>query len=70
MCLNELLAGIGDPPGVIYPAGYWSGEIPHPQLGMGILVVSNYCGGDEYGVLIPDGDLPIAIFTQLSGGKE
>ena len=27
MCINKLLVGTGDPPGMIYPAGYGSGEI-------------------------------------------
>jgi hypothetical protein len=31
----ELLAGTGDPPGIIYPAGYRSGEIPPPAAGYG-----------------------------------
>ena len=30
MCVNKLLAGTGDPPGMIYPAGMGLGKIPHP----------------------------------------
>jgi hypothetical protein len=45
------LAGMGDPPGLIYPSGYGSREIPHPWSYIGIPVVS-YCyhgdGSGEY----------------------
>ena len=61
MCVNKLLAGTGDPTGMIYPAGYGSGENSPPMTGMGILAVPNFYGGDGSGVAIPDGDLPIAI---------
>jgi hypothetical protein len=36
------LVGMGDPPSIIYPDGYESGKIPHPQPDIGIPVVS-YC---------------------------
>ena len=61
MCVNKLLAGTGDPPGMIYPAGYGYGENSPPMAGMGILAIPNFYGGDESEVAIPDGDLPIAI---------
>ena len=61
MCVNKLLAGTGDPSGMIYPAGYGSGENSPPMAGMGILAVPNFYGGDGSGVAIPNGDLPIAI---------
>jgi len=61
MCVNKLLAGTGDPPGMIYPVRYGSGENSPPIVGMGILVVSNFYGGYGSRVAIPDGDLPIAI---------
>ena len=64
MCVNKLLAGTGDPSGMIYPAGYGSGEISPPMAGMGILAVLNFYGGNESGVAIPDGDLTIAIFRR------
>ena len=64
MCVNKLLAGTGDPPGMIYPARYGSGENSPPTTGMGILAVPNFYGGDGSGVAIPDGDLPIAILTE------
>ena len=51
------LAGMGDPPGLIYPPGYGSGKIPPPITVYGIPVVSYYCYGNRY---ISDGDLPIA----------
>ena len=63
MCVNKLLTCTGDPAGMIYPAGYGSGENSPPMTGMGILVVSNFYGGDGFGVAIPDGDLPIAILN-------
>jgi len=63
MCVNKLLAGTGDPAGMIYPARYGSGENSPPMTGMGILAVPNFYGGDGSGVAIPDGDLPIAILT-------
>ena len=63
MCVNKLLAGTGDPLGMIYPAGYGSGENSPPMAGMGILTVPNFYGGDGSGVAIPDGDLPIAILN-------
>ena len=66
MCVNKLLAGTGDPTGMIYPVGYGSGENSPPMTGMGILTVPNFYGEDGSGVAIPDGDLPIAI---LSIGK-
>ena len=61
MCVNKLLAGTGDPPGMIYSAGYGSRENSPPIAGMGILAVPIFYGGDGSGVAIPDGDLPIAI---------
>ena len=61
MCVNKLLADTGDPPGMIYPAGYGSGENSPPMAGMGILAVPNFYSGDGSGVAIPDGDLPIVI---------
>ena len=63
MYVNKLLADTGDPPGLIYPAGYGSGENFPPIMGMGILAVSNFYDGYESGVAIPDGDLPIAILS-------
>ena len=63
MCVNKLLAGTGDPPGMIYPAGYGSGKNSPLMMGMGILTVPNFYGGNGSGVAIPDGDLPIAILT-------
>ena len=66
MYVNKLLADTGDPPGLIYPAGYGSGENFPPIMGMGILAVSNFYDGYESGVAIPDGDLPIAI-VRLDG---
>jgi hypothetical protein len=36
-------------------------KFPHPQLGVGIPVVSNCYRGDGSSESIPDGDLPIAI---------
>ena len=63
MCVNNLLAGTGDPPGMIYPTGYGSGENSPPMTDMGILTVPNFYGGDGSGVAIPDKDLPIAILT-------
>ena len=63
MCVNKLLAGIGDPPGMIYPVGYGSGENSPPIVGMGILTVSNFYGRYGSGVAIPEGDLPFAILT-------
>jgi hypothetical protein len=39
---KELLAGMGDLPGMIYPAGYGSGEIPPP--------VARY--GDTYDLIL------------------
>ena len=69
MCVNKLLAGTGDPPGMIYPAGYGSGENSPPMTGMGILAVPNFYGGDGSGVAIPDGDLPIAILNSARRGQ-
>ena len=66
MCVNKLLAGTGDPSGMIYPAGYGSGENSPPMAGMGILAVLNFYGGDGSEVAISDGDLPIAILNQCS----
>ena len=63
MCVNKLLAGTGDSTGMIYPAEYGSGENSPPMMGMGILAVPNFYGGDGSGVTIPDGDLPIAILS-------
>ena len=63
MCVNKLLAGTGDPSGMIYPARYGSGENSPPMTGMGILTVPKFYGGDGFGVAIPDGDLPIAILS-------
>ena len=62
-CVNKLLAGTGDPAGMIYPDGYGFGENSPPMTGMGILMVPNFYGGDGSGVAIPDGDLPIAILN-------
>ena len=66
MCVNKLLAGTGDPPGMIYPAGYGSGENSPPMTGTGILTVPNFYDGDGSEVAIPDGDLPIAILSCAS----
>ena len=63
MCVNKLLAGMGDPPGMIYPAGYGSGENSPPMTGMGILTVPNFYGRDGSRVAIPDGDLPTATLS-------
>ena len=63
MYVNKLLAGTGDPPGMIYPTRYGSGGNSPPMVDMGILVVPNFYGRDGSGVAIPDGDLPIAILT-------
>ena len=63
MCVNKLLTGTGDPAGMIYPAGYGSGENSPPMTGMGILTVPNFYGRDGSRVAIPDGDLPIAILS-------
>ena len=63
MCVNKLLAGTGDMPSMIYPAGYGPGENSPPTVSTGILTVPNFYGGDGSGVAIPDGDLPIAILT-------
>ena len=59
MCVNKLLAGTGDPPGMIYPAGYGSGENSPPMIGMGILVVPNFYGGDGSGWPYPMGIYPL-----------
>ena len=67
MCVNKLLTGTGVPPGMIYPAGYGSGENSPPMTGMGILMVPNFYGGDGSGVAIPDGDLSIAILIHEVG---
>jgi len=64
MCVNKLLAGTGDPLGMIYPAGYGSGENSPPMTGMGILTVPIFYGGNRSGVAIPDEDLPIAILSR------
>ena len=66
MCVNKLLAGMGDLPAMIYPTGYGSGENSPPIAGMGILAIPNFYGGDGSGVAIPDGDLPIAILNPRS----
>ena len=64
MCVNKLLAGTGDPSGMIYPTGYGSRKNSPPIMGMGILTVPNFYSGDGSGVALPDGDLPIAILNQ------
>ena len=64
MCVNKLLAGTGDPSGMIYPAGYGSGENSPPTVSTGILTVPNFYGGDGSEVTIPDEDLPIAILSK------
>ena len=64
MCVNKLLVGTGDLTGMIYPAGYGSGENSPPMTGMGILTVPNFYGGDGSEVTIPDEDLPIAILSK------
>jgi len=69
MCVNKLLADTGDPPGMIYPAGYGSGENSPPMAGMGILAVPNFYGRDGSEVAIPDGDLPIAILSAAAVSK-
>ena len=61
MCVNKLLAGTGDPMGMIYLTGYGSRKNSPPMMGMSILMVPNFYGGDGSRVAIPDGDLPIAI---------
>ena len=66
MCVNKLLASTGDPPDMIYPAGYGSGENSPPIVGMGILAVSIFYDRYGSGVAIPDKDLPIAISVYLS----
>ena len=60
MFVNKLLAGTSDPTGMIYPAGYGSGENSPPITGMGILTVPIFYGGDGSRMTIPDGDLAIA----------
>ena len=67
MCVNKLLAGMGDPPGMIYSAGYGSGENSPPMAGMGILAVPNFYDGNGSRIAIPDGDLPIASLTWALG---
>ena len=69
MCVNKLLAGTGDPPGMIYPAGYGSGENSPPIMGTDILAVPNFYGGHGSEVTIPDGNLPIAILSLAPGGS-
>ena len=60
MCVNKLLVGTSDPTGMIYSAGYGSGENSPPMTGMGILTIPNFYGGNRSRVAISDGDLPIA----------
>ena len=59
MCVNKLLAGTGDPPGMIYPAGYGSGENSPPMTDMGILAVPNFYDGNRSEVAISDGIYPL-----------
>ena len=66
MCVNKLLAGKGDPTGMIYPAGYGSRENSPPITGIDILMVPNFYGGDESRMTIPDEDLPIATLIHAS----
>ena len=42
MYVNKLLADTGDPPGLIYPAGYGSGENSPSMTGMDIPTVPNF----------------------------
>jgi hypothetical protein len=64
-----LLVGMGDPPGIIYPDGYGSGEIPPPATRYGntrgvILLSWGWVRGvHTRSGFIPDGDLPIAILN-------
>ena len=67
MCVNKLLAGTGDPTGMIYPAGYGSGENSPPITGMVILTIPNFYDGNGSRIAIPDGDLPIASLTWALG---
>ena len=55
MCVNKLLAGTGDPPGMIYPVGYGSRGNSAPIVGMGILAVSNFYGGYGSGEIFMTG---------------
>ena len=64
MFVNKLLAGTSDPTGMIYPAGYGSGENSPPITGMGILTVPIFYGGDGSRMTIPDGDLAFATLKQ------
>jgi hypothetical protein len=54
---------MGDPPGIIYPDRYGSGEIPPPatryENTRGVILLS----WDGSGESIPDDDLPIAILS-------
>jgi hypothetical protein len=61
---------MGDPPGLIYPAGHGSGEITPPVIVYGILVVSYCYHGDGSGESIPNGDLPIVIWSCMLGTGE
>jgi len=70
MCVNKLLAGMGDPPEMIYPAGCGSGENSPPMAGMGILAVPNFYGGDGGGGAIPDGGFTIAILSYTLSRKK
>ena len=67
MCVNKLLAGTGDPTGMIYPTGYGSGENSPPITGMVILTIPNFYDGNGSRIAIPDGDLPIASLTWALG---
>jgi hypothetical protein len=61
---------MGDPPGLIYPAGHGSGEITPPVIVYGILVVSYCYHGDGSRESIPNGDLPIVIWSCMLGTGE
>ena len=67
MCVNKLLAGTGDPTGMIYPTGYGSGENSPPITGMVILTIPNFYDGNGSRIAIPDEDLPIASLTRALG---
>ena len=47
MCVNKLLAGMGDPTGMIYPARYGSRKNSSPMTSIGIL--PNFYGGNRPG---------------------
>ena len=57
-----MLSGVGYPPGMITRAGTGMGKVLYPHAGTGAGAGKLFLSGCGYGIAIPIGYVPVAIF--------